>query len=119
MADSLPPLRYPPEGEQAFHQALQPAAHQYLSTTTDHRFAARGDWRPSPAWIGHFTGGLNLHLTHHLFPGWHHRHYPALAQILARLATEHGMNYRCISYRELLRRQQTLLRRMGQPEEIA
>lgn len=84
-----------------------------------HNFATACDWLPSPGWIGHFTGGLNLHLTHHLFPGWHHRHYPALAQILARLAREHGMNYRCISYRELLRLQQTFLRRMGQSEEGA
>ncbi|WP_455815279.1 acyl-CoA desaturase [Pseudomonas graminis] len=84
-----------------------------------HNFATACDWQPSPAWIGHFTGGLNMHLTHHLFPGWHHRHYQALAQILARLASEHDMNYRCISYRELLRRQQTFLRRMGQPEEAA
>ncbi|MTD28382.1 acyl-CoA desaturase [Erwinia sorbitola] len=82
-----------------------------------HNFATACDWQPSPAWLGYFTGGLNLHLTHHLFPGWHHRHYPALAVILARLASEHGMNYRCISYRELLRRQQAFLRRMGQPQE--
>lgn len=81
-----------------------------------HNFATACDWLPSPAWLSHFTGGLNLHLTHHLFPGWHHRHYPALAAIIARLAPEHGMHYRCISYRELLRSQQAFLRRMGQPE---
>lgn len=78
-----------------------------------HNFATACDWHTRPRWLWQFTGGLNLHLTHHLFPGWHHRHYPALAQIIARLAAQHGMDYRCIGYRELLRRQQTFLRRMG------
>ena len=61
---------------------------------------------------------LNLHLTHHLFPGWHHRHYPALAKIIAALATEHGLNYRYIGYRQLLREQQDFLRKMGNGEDL-
>ncbi|MEI7348715.1 fatty acid desaturase, partial [Pectobacterium parmentieri] len=46
-----------------------------------HNFATACDWLPTPRWLEHWTGGLHLHLTHHLFPGWHHRHYPALAAI--------------------------------------
>lgn len=78
-----------------------------------HNFATACDWQPSPQWLHHWVGGLNFHLTHHLFPGWSHRHYPALAGIIARLAEEHGMAYRCLGYRELLRQQQVFLRRMG------
>ncbi|WP_413508139.1 fatty acid desaturase family protein [Serratia proteamaculans] len=80
-----------------------------------HNFATACDWQTSPRGLQHLTGGLNYHLTHHLFPGWNHRHYPALAAIVAQLAAQHGMEYRCIGYRELLAQQQQFLRRMGQP----
>lgn len=80
-----------------------------------HNFATACDWQPEPHWLEHLTGGLNYHLTHHLFPGWNHRHYPALAAALAEVAQRHGMAYRCIGYRELLAQQQRFLRRMGQP----
>lgn len=79
-----------------------------------HNFFTACDWLTTPRWLRHFTGGLNYHLTHHLFPGWSHRHYPALAAIIERLAAQHGMDYRCIGYRELLRQQQQFLRQMGQ-----
>jgi linoleoyl-CoA desaturase len=80
-----------------------------------HNFATACDWQPEPRWLEHLTGGLNYHLTHHLFPGWNHRHYPALAAAVAEVAQRHGMAYRCIGYRELLAQQQRFLRRMGQP----
>lgn len=78
-----------------------------------HNFSTACDWLTTPHWLRHFTGGLNFHLTHHLFPGWSHRHYPALAAIIEQLAAQHGMDYRCIGYRELLRQQQQFLREMG------
>lgn len=80
-----------------------------------HNFATACDWQPEPRWLEHLTGGLNYHLTHHLFPGWNHRHYPALAAAVAEVAQRHGMAYRCIGYRELLAQQQRFLRLMGQP----
>jgi len=81
-----------------------------------HNFATACDWLPSPRWLQQWMGGLNMHLTHHLFPGWHHRHYPALAALIQRLAVEHNMDYRCIGYRELWRQQQQFLRAMGRGE---
>ena len=82
-----------------------------------HNFATACDWHPTPLWLEKWFGMLNLHLTHHLFPGWHHRHYPALAKIIAGLAAEHGMPYRCLSYRQLMREQQTFLRAMGNGDD--
>ncbi|HOI67940.1 MAG TPA: fatty acid desaturase, partial [Thiomonas arsenitoxydans] len=58
-------------------------------------------------------GGLNLHLTHHLFPDWSHRHYPALADLIAHLAPEHSIPYQRPGLRGFLREQQAFLRRMG------
>ncbi len=83
-----------------------------------HNFSTACDWLTTPRWLRHFTGGLNYHLTHHLFPGWSHRHYPALAAIIGPLAAQHGMDYRCIGYRELLRQQQRFLQQMGQEPGI-
>lgn len=90
-----------------------PANHQMPHGWYQHNFMTACDWLPSPHWLWRLTGGVNYHLTHHLFPGWHHRHYPALAQIIARLANEYKMPYRCISYRQLVKSQISFLRRMG------
>ncbi|MCF5031307.1 fatty acid desaturase family protein [Pseudomonas syringae] len=83
-----------------------------------HNFATTCDWQTSPRWLHHAVGGLNFHLTHHLFPGWSHRHYPALANIIADLAPRHGLHYRCIDYRELLRQQRKFLRSMGRDAQV-
>lgn len=99
-----------------FYEA--PAAGKMPQGWYKHNFATACDWHPSPLWLEKWFGMLNLHLTHHLFPGWHHRHYPALAKIIAALAAEHGLNYRCIGYRQLLREQQDFLRKMGNGEDL-
>ncbi|MNE31100.1 hypothetical protein D3C80_1246480 [compost metagenome] len=44
MADSLPPLSFPADGEQAFHRELKRRAHAYLSGRDDHRFADVARW---------------------------------------------------------------------------
>lgn len=81
-----------------------------------HAFLTSCDWLPRPRWLGYWLGGLNHHLTHHLFPTWSHRHYPALAAIVAELAERHGLPYRVRSYRQLLAAQQAFLKAMGRPQ---
>lgn len=96
-----------------------PANGQIADGWYAHNFATACDWRPALRGLQGLMGGLNLHLTHHLFPGWHHRHYDALARIVAQTAAECHLPYRCIGYRELLRAQQDFLRTMGQPRPAA
>ena len=55
---------------------------------------------------------LNLHLTHHLFRAGI-TGISGAGEEIAALATEHGLNYRCIGYRQLLREQHDFLRKMG------
>ena len=87
-----------------------------LSHTRDeHAFLTCCDWTTRPRFLGAWLGGLNHHLTHHLFPAHGHRHYPAIASIVQKLARQHGLPYREISYAELLASQQRFLRIMGQP----
>ncbi|MET3132694.1 linoleoyl-CoA desaturase [Oxalobacteraceae bacterium GrIS 1.11] len=96
---------------------FQPGADGTLPHTWhEHTFRTSCDWAPKPVWLGWFLGGLNQHLTHHLFPTYSHRHYPALAKIVARLALKHQFGYRELSYRQLLSSQQTFLKAMGRGE---
>ena len=79
-----------------------------------HSFKTTCDWQSNPRAVGYWLGGLNYHLTHHLFPTVNHRHYPALSRIVARLAAEHGLEYKLLNYPSLIRAQQKFLKQMGQ-----
>lgn len=82
-------------------------------TWHEHAFVTSCDWRPRPAWLGYWFGGLNSHLTHHLFPTYSHRHYPALSKIVAQVAREQGLSYRELNYSQLMASQQKFLKSMG------
>jgi len=41
----------------------------------------------------HLSGGLNMQVEHHLFPGVHYAHYPALSKIVQRACLEFGLPY--------------------------
>lgn len=94
-----------------FYQA--PAAGAITHGWYHHVFSTTFDWLASPAWLGYWLGGANLHLTHHLFPHWSHRHYPALAKMIAEVAAQHGLDYRCLDMKTLLAMQQRFLAEMG------
>lgn len=94
-----------------------PEAGSMPHNSYQHVFATTFDWQTKPAWLGYWLGGANLHLTHHLFPNWNHRHYPALSQFIAELATRFGMDYQNISVTELLYLQHLFLKSMGENPE--
>lgn len=77
-----------------------------------HNFATACDWH-TYSWLSPWFGGLNLHLTHHLFPGWSHRHYRALAGIVEDVSRQFNFPYRALSYREVFILQQRFLKAMG------
>ena len=93
---------------------FQPGADGKLPHTWhEHQFLTCCDWEPRPLALAHLLGGLHLHLTHHLFPSYSHRHYPALARITRQVAQKHGLDYRCLNYPELWQAQQRFLKSMG------
>lgn len=96
----------------AFFRA--PADGQLPHTWHEHAFHTSVDWR-SPRWLRPWLGGLDRHLTHHLFPTHSHRHYEALSAIVAQAAGQHGLPYRPLTYRQLHAAQQRFLRAMGRP----
>ncbi|AOZ49025.1 acyl-CoA desaturase [Chromobacterium vaccinii] len=96
---------------------FRPEGAEMPHTWHEHQFLTCCDWQPRPRALGHLLGGLHLHLTHHLFPAYSHRHYPALARIVEEQARRHGLPYRRIGYQGLWRAQQNFLRGMGRRPE--
>lgn len=81
-------------------------------TWHEHAFHTAVDWH-SPRWLHPLIGGLDRHLTHHLFPTHSHRHSVALSAIVEQAAQRHGLPYRPLGYCELHAAQQRFLRAMG------
>lgn len=87
------------------------AAHQLWTTSN---FA-----NASPLW-NWFTGGLNRQIEHHLFPNISHTHYPSLAEVVRKAATEFGLPYVSFPrYRDALASHRKLLHVLGQAPHSA
>lgn len=95
------------------HVQLPPKDGKMSEGRLAHIFSTSFDWTTRPLWLGYWIGGINLHLTHHLFPHWNHRHYPALSRIVEEIAKRQGVGYRRLSLSDLLSLQQHFLERMG------
>lgn len=96
---------------------LPPDGGKMAQGRLSHTFATTFDWSTRPAFMGYWLGGLNLHLTHHLFPHWSHRHYPQLSRIIEDVAAREGLDYRRLTLADLMSLEQRFLRRMGERPE--
>lgn len=94
-----------------FYQA--PHDQKIPHSTTKHVFNTSLNWRLKSTYLEYWLGGLNLHLTHHIYPGFSHRHYHKLTPILAEIAMKQGIPYHEINLKELFRQQQIFLKKMG------
>lgn len=94
-----------------FYQA--PANHCMPHGATQHVFNTTLNWRLKSPIIEYWLGGLNLHLTHHIYPGFSHRHYQNLTLIIQQVTKQYHIDYREINLYELFRQQQIFLRSMG------
>lgn len=94
-----------------FYQA--PKDLSFTQGKTEHIFNTTLNWRLKSPYLEYWLGGLNLHLTHHIYPGFSHRHYYQLTLILQKVAQHYGAGYQEISLRELFKYQQVFLRAMG------
>lgn len=79
----------------------------------EHQFLTTFDWKITPGGIGYWLGGMNMHLTHHLYPDWSHRHYLALGRLVGEVARKHGIDYEYPGLRDFLGGQQRFLAKMG------
>lgn len=95
-----------------FYQA--PKDHHMPHGSTQHVFNTTLNWRLKSPIMEYWIGGLNLHLTHHIYPGFSHRHYQKLTTIVQQVAQQHNIDYQEISLIELFKQQQIFLKKMGQ-----
>jgi linoleoyl-CoA desaturase len=68
---------------------LQGARRQWA----EHEVETTVNFCPDNRVLTFLLGGLNYQIEHHLFPRLPHTHYPALAVIVRRNATRHGVRY--------------------------
>lgn len=61
----------------------------------EHQLATTSDFAPRNRLVTWYVGGLNYQVEHHLFPRIAHRHYPAIAPIVAEVCRERGAPYHC------------------------
>lgn len=58
-----------------------------------HQLRTTADFAHDNRLAAMYFGGLNFQVEHHLFPGISHRHYPALARIVAETTRDYGVPY--------------------------
>jgi linoleoyl-CoA desaturase len=56
-----------------------------------HQVAVSVDWSPTSPLAALLSGGANAHVSHHLFPGYSHRHAALLSRLVAKAAEQHGI----------------------------
>ena len=60
---------------------------------TRHTFATTSEFCRTSRLANHLCGGLNVHVTHHLFPDICHVHLPQLTDIVKQTAEEYGVAF--------------------------
>ena len=77
------------------------------------------DASPQSPWLNWFTGGLNTHTVHHLFPHICHIHYLHLTPIVKQTAKAFGLKYNQESLLHLIYDHFKLLTELGEDPEKA
>ncbi len=84
------------------------------NTFARHILATTADFSTQNRIITWISGGLNIHVAHHLFPGICHIHLPALAQIVRETADEFAIPYKeYLSVTAAIRSHLKTLKRLG------
>lgn len=79
-----------------------------------HIFKTTSEFSVDSAFANWITGGLNLHVTHHLFPAVSQIHLPALSKIVRQTAQEYGVTYYSYTFKEAIISHLKLLKDLGQ-----
>lgn len=63
----------------------------------EHQLRTTSDFATENQFLTWYFGGFNHHVTHHLFPGISHAHYPVITRILRKQCRKHSMPYHATS----------------------
>ncbi len=89
MAFILGPVHITEEGA----YALPDAEGKIHNCWAKHQMECTIDFAADSKLVGWFSGGLNTHIAHHLFPNICHIHYRPLTNIIKQTAQEYGVRY--------------------------
>lgn len=93
---------------------------QLPDTFAVHTLKTTADFAPDSVVARWFTGGLNLHIAHHLFPDICQVHLPAVTRIVRQTAEEYDLPYRAYPTTwAAFRSHQRLLKCLGQTEQLS
>ena len=84
-----------------------------------HQLHTTVDFGRKSALTSFFTGGLNFQIEHHLFPTICHVHYPAISEIVKKIAAQHMLPYNeCPSFIYAIKSHIALLKKLGNNKVI-
>lgn len=83
-----------------------------------HHLMTTIDISPRSTILNLLLGGLNANIVHHLFPTICHQHFPALADIVEKTATEFGLPYQKATLVTAIRQHFAYLKAMGETKEL-
>ncbi|MEL6730067.1 MAG: acyl-CoA desaturase [Bacteroidota bacterium] len=84
-----------------------------------HILATTADYCPTSRVITWISGGLNLHVIHHLFPGYCQIHLLEMTRILREVAEEYGVNYHVYErLPDAVRSHTQTLKMLGDPDHL-
>jgi linoleoyl-CoA desaturase len=66
-----------------------------------------------------FSGGLNAHVAHHLFPNICHIHYRHISQIISETARDYGLEYKNKSFLTAISGHFQYLKKLGMDPRLA
>jgi len=89
MAFILGPVHITAEGAYAFPDADG----KINNCWAKHQIESTIDFAADSAIVGWFSGGLNTHIAHHIFPNICHVHYRPITRIIRETAQEYGVRY--------------------------
>lgn len=98
--------------------AEHPASRSEYEHHVYHIFATTTDYGVKSKFLFWITGGLHLHVIHHLCPNVCHTHYLELTEIVKEKAEKYGVDYHTNpSIWEAIRSHLQHMKEMGQPEQ--
>ena len=84
-----------------------------------HQLLVTSDYAPDNRFLTWFSGGLNYHAIHHLFPQVCHVHYKKLSTIVKETTEKHGVSYRIEpTFLKALGKHAEMLRLLGRSSTV-
>jgi linoleoyl-CoA desaturase len=91
----------------------------YINTSwVMNQIRSSNDMHPFSQWANFVLGGFNNHIAHHLFPHYHHIHYPAINKIVYQVLRENDIEPNQTTYWGGVMSHLRLLKKMGQPDYV-